>query len=60
MHRLEHAIFTISELLEKNPEKYKKLAEQLRILASCTHNMADNPDDVTFEKWMIALKKEFD
>jgi len=26
VHRLEHAIFTISELLEKNPEKYKELA----------------------------------
>ncbi len=23
-------------------------------------HVCDNPDDVTFEKWMIALKKEFD
>ena len=60
MHRLEHAIFTISELLEKNPEKYKELAEQLRILASCTHNMADDPNNVSFEKWRIAIKKELD
>ena len=59
MHRLEHAIFIISELLEKNPEKYKELAYRLRTLATCTHDMGDDPNDVSFEKWVVALEKEF-
>ena len=57
MHRLEYAIVTISGLLEKHPEKYKELAYRLKTLAGCTHGMADDPNHVSFEEWVIDLEK---
>ena len=60
MHKLEYAIFIISEFLEKNSEKYKELAKELKNLASVSHNYQEPPPDNDLsEEWMDDLKKRY-
>ena len=60
MHKLEYAIFIISEFLEKNPEKYKELAKELKNLASASHQYnPPPPDNDLSEEDIHDLKKRY-